>query len=44
MPLQTQNKNHLRLTSEVCRAVAHELGAEGVMVTCRARHLCMQMR
>jgi GTP cyclohydrolase I len=33
-----------RLTSEVCRAVAHELGAEGVMVTCRARHLCMQMR
>ena len=33
-----------RLTSEVCRAVAHELGAECVMVTCRARHLCMQMR
>jgi len=33
-----------RITAELCRAVERELGAEGVMVVCRARHLCMQMR
>lgn len=33
-----------RLTAEVCCAVEREIGAEGVMVVCRARHLCMQMR
>lgn len=33
-----------RLTAEVCRAVQREIGAEGVMAVCRARHLCMQMR
>ncbi|MDE6161783.1 MAG: GTP cyclohydrolase I FolE [Muribaculaceae bacterium] len=33
-----------RITSELCRAVEKELGAQGVMVVCRARHLCMQMR
>lgn len=33
-----------RITAELCRAVERELGADGVMVVCRARHLCMQMR
>ena len=33
-----------RITAELCRAVGRELDAEGVMVVCRARHLCMQMR
>ncbi|MDE6137259.1 MAG: GTP cyclohydrolase I FolE [Muribaculaceae bacterium] len=33
-----------RITAELCRAVERELDAEGVMVVCRARHLCMQMR
>ena len=33
-----------RLTAELCREVERELGADGVMVVCRARHLCMQMR
>ena len=33
-----------RITAELCRAVEKELDAKGVMVVCRARHLCMQMR
>lgn len=33
-----------RLTADLCRAVERELDAAGVMVVCRARHLCMQMR
>lgn len=33
-----------RLTAQLCREVGIELGAAGVMVVCRARHLCMQMR
>ena len=33
-----------RITAEVCREVQRALGARGVMVVCRARHLCMQMR
>lgn len=33
-----------RLTAQLCREVERELGAAGVMVVCRARHLCMQMR
>lgn len=33
-----------RFTAELCRAVQKELNAEGVMVHCRAQHMCMQMR
>ncbi len=33
-----------RLTAEVCEAVAATLHAKGVMVVCRAEHLCMKMR
>ena len=33
-----------RLTAEVCQAVARTLSAHGVIVTCKAEHLCMKMR
>ncbi|MDE6452873.1 MAG: GTP cyclohydrolase I FolE [Muribaculaceae bacterium] len=33
-----------RITAQLCREVERQLGASGVMVVCRARHLCMQMR
>lgn len=33
-----------RLTSEVCRLVGEALPNDGVMVVCRAGHLCMKMR
>ncbi len=33
-----------RLTAEICRAVENALHPLGVMVVCRASHLCMQMR
>lgn len=33
-----------RLTGEICRLVKETLNAEGVIVTCRAEHLCMKMR
>ena len=33
-----------RITAELCRSVMRELDAAGVMVVCKARHLCMQMR
>ncbi|MDE6286285.1 MAG: GTP cyclohydrolase I FolE [Muribaculaceae bacterium] len=33
-----------RITADLCRSVMRELDAAGVMVVCRARHLCMQMR
>lgn len=33
-----------RLTAEVCQAVARTLSARGVIVSCRAEHLCMKMR
>lgn len=33
-----------RLTAEICRAVEDALHPLGVMATCRASHLCMQMR
>lgn len=33
-----------RMTAEVCRAVERALGPLGVIVTCQASHLCMQMR
>lgn len=33
-----------RLTAEVCRAVGESLAAHGVIVVCRAEHLCMKMR
>lgn len=33
-----------RLTAEVCQAVARTLSAHGVIVSCRAEHLCMKMR
>jgi len=33
-----------RLTAEICREVASTLSAKGVIVTCSARHLCIQMR
>ncbi len=33
-----------RLTSEICKAVAEALSVKGVIVVCRAEHLCMKMR
>lgn len=33
-----------RLTAEVCQAVTRTLSAHGVIVSCRAEHLCMKMR
>lgn len=33
-----------RLTADVCRAVEKALAPKGVIATCRASHLCMQMR
>lgn len=33
-----------RLTAEICRIVGEVLSAKGVIVTCSARHLCVQMR
>jgi GTP cyclohydrolase I len=33
-----------RLTSQLCRAVAKTLNADGVIVACTAQHLCMKMR
>lgn len=33
-----------RLTAEICAHVAATLDTDGVIVTCNARHLCMQMR
>lgn len=33
-----------RLTAEICRRVAENVSSEGVIVTCSARHMCMQMR
>ncbi|MDE6270751.1 MAG: GTP cyclohydrolase I FolE, partial [Muribaculaceae bacterium] len=33
-----------RITAQLCREVEEQVGAAGVMVHCRARHLCMQMR
>jgi len=33
-----------RLTAEICRAVEEALAPRGVIVNCRASHLCMQMR
>lgn len=33
-----------RITAQLCHEVEAQVGATGVMVHCRARHLCMQMR
>lgn len=33
-----------RLTAEICTHVAATLDTDGVIVSCNARHLCMQMR
>lgn len=33
-----------RLTAEICSVVASTLSTKGVIVTCNASHLCMQMR
>ncbi len=33
-----------RMTAQICRIVMEKLGAKGVIVTCTAEHLCMQMR
>ena len=33
-----------RLTSEICKSVAESLSTKGVMVMCKAEHLCMKMR
>lgn len=33
-----------RLTAEVCSTMERLLGARGVIVSCRAEHLCMKMR
>ncbi len=33
-----------RLTSQICEAVTESLSAYGVIVACRAEHLCMKMR
>ena len=33
-----------RLTAEITREISRTLGAKGVMVVCRAEHLCMKMR
>lgn len=33
-----------RLTSQICEAVSRTLSAHGVIVSCRAEHMCMKMR
>ncbi len=33
-----------RLTAEVTKVISNTLGAKGVIVVCRAEHLCMKMR
>ena len=33
-----------RLTAEICETLRRTLSAHGVIVECRAQHLCMQMR
>lgn len=33
-----------RLTGDICALVKEKLNAKGVIVTCRAQHLCMKMR
>lgn len=33
-----------RLTAEICRHVSDTISSDGVIVTCTARHLCLQMR
>ncbi len=33
-----------RLTAEVCKVISETLSVKGVIATCSARHLCMQMR
>ena len=33
-----------RLTAEICQAVSDALSVKGVIVVCRAEHLCMKMR
>jgi len=33
-----------RLTSQICETVTHTLSAHGVIVLCRAEHMCMKMR
>lgn len=33
-----------RLTSQICEAITRSLSAHGVIVACRAEHLCMKMR
>ncbi len=33
-----------RLTAQVCKLIAEALPNDGVIVTCRAEHLCMKMR
>lgn len=33
-----------RMTSEICDALSRSLSTKGVIVTCTAQHLCMQMR
>lgn len=32
------------LTAQICKLITEELPNEGVMVSCRAEHLCMKMR
>ena len=33
-----------RLTAEIMHEISHTLGTKGVMVVCKADHLCMKMR
>jgi GTP cyclohydrolase I len=33
-----------RLTAEICHEISNTLGTKGVMVVCKADHLCMKMR
>lgn len=33
-----------RLTAQICEALSKSLSTHGVIVTCKAQHLCMQMR
>lgn len=33
-----------RMTAQICRIIAEKLHAKGVIVSCTAHHLCMQMR
>lgn len=33
-----------RLGEQICEAIGRAVGAKGVIVTCRAQHLCMKMR